>query len=348
MNNNDSNSSVNLVRFVWKRKIPLVAVCVVTAVLSYFFSSGLFIKPLYQSTAVIYAPRTNSISKILFNAEGSNDKLDVKSYASEVETEQMMQLLDAREIRDSLIRAYQLADYYGIDMKDKGSRAKLYKTLNKNIDIRRTDLGAISISVKDWDPNRACNMVNDITRLVDTIRNRTDYERAAAACRLLVSQYDSVRREICSLNDSIEECMRHGIFDFNSQSERVMQQYAIAIAQGNTSAIKRLEEEQRKLYTWGPKLLLLRDLQVDNQKYLSFCKREMICARLDMESSMPVKFIVDNPVPADKKCYPKKSVIVAVSTLSMLILTIIVLLIIEKIEERPAGKSEKTVETPGQ
>ena len=59
---------------------------------------------------------------------------------------------------------------------------------------------------------------------------------------------------------------------------------------------------------------------------------------------MPVKFVVERPIVADKKCYPKRSLVVIISTLSVLILSIFVLLMIDKIEEKPAGKSEESVE----
>lgn len=343
MNNDNFNNSFSLVRFVWERKIRLLIICFVTAVLSFFFSSKIFIKPEYKSTAIIYAPRTNSTSKILLNEENYNEKLDIKAYATEVETEQMMQLLDAREIKDSLIQKYRLADYYEINLQKKGGYTKLYKILTSNIAIKRTDFGAISISVKDWNPQQACDMANDIVRLLDTIKNRTERTRATIAYQILQNQLDSINLEVAKIDDSLQVCMRHGVFDVESQSERIMQQYAIAVAQGNTAAITRLNDEQRKLATWGAKWLAFRDLQSSFIKYQSLCKEKMMSARLDMAGNIPVKFIVDTPIPADKKCYPKKSIIVLVSTLSVFILSIIVLLIIEKIEERPADKPEKTV-----
>ena len=48
--------------------------------------------------------------------------------------------------------------------------------------------------------------------------------------------------------------------------------------------------------------------------------------------------VIDKPFPADKKFYPKKSLIVVISTLCAFILTLIVLLIIERIENQSVRK----------
>lgn len=341
MESNNYNS-FSIVKFVWKWRKWLLIVCAITVVLS--AACSMLIRPKFKSTATIYAPRTNSVAKILLNEENYNERLDIKAYAIEEETEQMMQLLNAVEIKDSLIKNYNLADYYDIDVKKKGGMTKLYKTITNNLVIKRTDFGAITISVTDWDPNMACNMTKDVLRLLDTVKNRTEHERAEAAYIALCNQLDSINREIRRIDDTIQLCMQNGVFDVEVQSERVMQQYAIAVAQGNTAAQSRLKEEQEKLATWGPRLDAAQNLLHYFREYQSLCKQKLMDARLDMSNSMPVKFIVDRPFPADKKCYPKKSIIVLVSTFCVLILAIIVLLMFEKIEERSDNKAEGVTE----
>lgn len=341
MENNQYNS-FSLMKFIWAKRKWLLVICAVTIVVSAVCS--FFIKPKYQSTAVIYAPRTNSMAKILLNEENYNERLDIKAYASEEETEQMMQLLDAREIKDSLIKRYNLAEHYDIDTNSKGWYTKIMKIMKNEIEVKRTNFGAISIAVKDHDPVIACQMTNDILRLLDTIKNRTERERAVAAYHALCEQMDSIDREVRRIDDSIQICMQNGVFDVEAQSERVMQQYAIAVAQGNTAAINRLTKEQEKLSLWGPRLDALQNMQYTFLKYQALCKQKMLDARLDMKGSMPVKFVVERPIVADKKCYPKRSLVVLISTLSVLILSVIVLLMIDKIEEKPSGKAEESVE----
>ena len=340
MNNNTLYNSFSLMKFLWKWRKWLILVCVAAAVIS--FCCSLAIKPRFKSTATIYAPRTNSTAKILLNEENYNERLDIKAYAVEAETEQMMELLNATEIKDSLIAKYNLAEAYGIGTSQKGWKTKLYKTVTSNFLIKRTDFGAINISIIDWDAQRACNMANDVLRLIDTLKNRVEHERAAAAYSILKHQVDSINIEISKINDSLRICHEHGVFDFASQSERVMQQYAIAVAQGNTAAAARLAAEQEKLSIWGPKAEEWSHLIENFSKYQSLCKQKMFDAQVDMNTEMPVKFVVNRPVVADKKFYPKKSVIVLISTLCVFILSVFVLLLIEKFENRSTVQTEES------
>jgi hypothetical protein len=73
-------------------------------------------------------------------------------------------------------------------------------------------------------------------------------------------------------------------------------------------------------------------------KYHALCKEKMLDAKMDMTTIMPVKFVIHEPFPADKKLYPKKSLIVIISTLCAFILTMIVLLMIERVENQPVRK----------
>lgn len=342
MENRNEYNSFSLLKLIWKwRK------CLLIIGLSAFFISAFcsfLIRPRYKSFATIYGPRTNSVAKILLNEQSYNEKLDIKAYAIEEETEQMMQLLDAVEIKDSLIKNFNLSEYFNIDLNKKGGRAKMYKTLTNTLTIKRTDFGAITISATTWDAQLSCDIVNDVLRLLDTVKNRTEHERAEAAYLALTRQMDSINKEIQRIDDSIQVCMENGVFDVETQSERVMQQYAIAVSQGNTAAMARLQEEQKKLAIWGPKLDANQNLLHYFREYQSLCKQKMMDARLDMSNNIPVKFVVDKPYPADKKCYPKKSIVVLVSTFCVLVLALIIIILIERIEEQSNRKTEESIE----
>jgi hypothetical protein len=296
------------------------------------------VRPRFKSTALLYAPRTSSVSKILLNEQNYNERLEIKALATVDETEQMLPFLNSVAIKDSLVEKYKLAEYYNIDLNKKGGRTKLYKNLTNNMTIKRTEYGAIQVSVSDWDPQRAYNMTLDVVRWLDTIKNHVEYERALAAYTILQNQLDSVDKEIAATNDSIREIMSHGVFDVKGQSERLTQQYAIAAAQGNAAAMQRIQKEQDTIAKYGAKLTAYQEMSYNFSKYHALCKEKMLDAKMDMTTIMPVKFVIDEPFPADKKFYPKKSLIVIISTLCAFILTMIVLLMIERVENQPVRK----------
>lgn len=340
-NQRSAYNSFSLVQFIWRWKYPILIICLVTAILSYIFSTPLFVTPKFRSTAIIYAPRTNSIAKILMNEQNYNERLDIKAYAVEEETEQMMQILNARDIQDALIAKFDLGKHYKITPEQKYWQSRLYKTLSNNIKIKRTEFGAISVTVTDKDPQIASDMANEIVVQLDTVKRRIERDRATAAYNLLVKQLEDVTNEIKRVDDSLKVIMQHGVFDFETQSERVMQQYAIAVSQGNNAAISRLQAELEKMATWGPQSEALRELQYNFREYQAMCKAKMMDAKVDMDANMPMRFDVEKAIPADKKFYPKKSVVIIVSTLSVFILSIMTLLIVENIRSTTPNTRKK-------
>ncbi|MBO6050965.1 MAG: hypothetical protein J6P65_03165 [Bacteroidales bacterium] len=326
-------NSFSLVQFMWQKRKTLFLVCLVVAVVSLIAS--FLVTPKFKSTAIVYAPRTNSVAKILLNEESYNERLDMKAYADDEETEQMMEILNSREIKDILIDKFDLYNHYGLGEGVSYRQTKMYKYLKGNIEVKRTQYGAIAVSVIDKDPQVAADMANEILVLLDSVKNRIDHERTIASYNLLKRQLEIVDAEVQRIDDSVQVLMQNGVFDFKSQSERVMQQYATAVAQGNTAGMKRLEDELKKMATWGPRSLTLYEEQAYFREYQSVVKIKMMNAIVDMDTEIPVKFVIERAIPADKKTYPKKSLIVLLSTVSAFILAVLVLLTIDKIRETP-------------
>ena len=331
--NDKQFNSFSLVQFMWQKRKTLILVCLVVAVVSLIAS--FLVTPKFKSTAIVYAPRTNSVAKILLNEESYNERLDMKAYADDEETEQMMEILNSREIKDILIDKFDLYNHYGLGEGVSYRQTKMYKYLKGNIEVKRTQYGAIAVSVIDKDPQVAADMANEILVLLDSVKNRIDHERTIAAYNLLKRQLEIVDAEVQRIDDSVQVLMQNGVFDFKSQSERVMQQYATAVAQGNTAGMKRLEDELKKMATWGPRSLTLYEEQAYFREYQSIVKIKMMNAIVDMDTEIPVKFVIERAIPADKKTYPKKSLIVLLSTVSAFILAVLVLLTIDKIRETP-------------
>lgn len=326
-------NSFSLINYIWQWRKLFFILCGAAGVLSIIFTLKPFIPPQFTATTIIYAPRTNSVSKILNNENNINERLDIKAYAIEEETEQMMQILNSREIKDVLIERYDLASYYGIKTTRKAWKAKLYETLEGFVNIKRTRYGAISISVTDWNPQRAAQMANDIASELDTIKNRIEHERALAACvalEVLIKEAEAKRQVIA---DSLDVYAKNGVFVLDFQIERVIQQYAIALAQGNMAGVQRLQKELEKLEKYGHAANALRREQFYLSDQIGVAKMKLLNAQMDYYGTMPVKFVIEKAVAPDKKSYPKKIIFGLLATIGTFIVTLIVLLIMDKIKK---------------
>ena len=333
--NNEFNS-FGLIRFIWKWRKLLIIISFTTAVVS--FGVSLLIRPQFKSTSIIYAPRTNSLSKILLNEQNYNERLDIKAYAVEEETEHMIQILNSREIKDILIQKFNLIEHYGLKTDMKYWQTRLYKSMENMISIKRTQYGAIAVTVSDWDNKLAAEMANEIINQLDTFKNNIEKERAQAAYQLLEKQLIEINNELVRIDDSLTVLAEKGVLVLDRQAERITQQYAIAIAQGNVGAQQRLAKELEKFAKWGPTVQTLQNEQLNFTEYQALCKSRMMDTKMDMESNMPVKFVIEKAIPADKKAYPKKLIIMILSTLAAFIVTLFTLVIIENIQIDPKRK----------
>lgn len=341
-NSTNDYSSFNFIRFLASKWKILALTMLIAAVAA--FVCACFIKPKFKSTAIVYAPRTNSVSKILLADETNNERLDIKAYAIEEETEQMMEILGSREIKDALIRKFNLIEHYSLTKDMKYWQTRLYEYVEKNMEIKRTKFGAISITFEDWDPDFACEITNEIVCQLDSLKHKIEYDRAAAAYATMQQQLADVNAEIQRVDDSIQMIMEHGVYDFESQSERVTQQWAIAVSKGDVAAQERLKAELEKLSTWGPRAEALHDVQFSFREYQSLVKQKMMDAKVDMDNNIPTKFVVQHAIASDKKAYPKKSIITVVAAVSALILAVIVLLVIENLKGTTTRRKEESAE----
>lgn len=330
-------NSFGLIRFIWKWRKLLIIISIAAAIIS--FGASLLIRPQFKSTSIIYAPRTNSLSKILLNEQNYNERLDIKAYAVEEETEHLIQILNSREIKDILIEKFNLVEHYGLKKDMKYWQTRLYKAMENMITIKRTQYGAISVTVSDWDSQLAARMANEIVNQLDTFKNKVERERASAAYFLLEKQLEEINQELKRIDDSLSVLAENGVLILDRQVERITQQYAIAIAQGNIGAQQRLAKELEKFAKWGPTVQTLQNEQLNFTEYQALCKSRMLDAKMDMESNMPVKFVVEKAIPADKKSYPKKLIIMILSTLATFIVTLFTLIIIENIQTDPKRKN---------
>jgi len=335
MNNQNEFNSFSVILFAWKWRKPLLIVTLLAGISAFIFS--LFIQPMYRSTAIVFAPLHNSL--ILDNVEM---KSDIKRYGHEKETEQLMQILNSRAFKDTIARRFNLLEYYGIDTLHRYWRSLLYKELDANIQIKRTQFGAITISVQDKNPQHASMLANAIVDELDIFKNRIEHERAQATFDLLQHQINEVNTRMVIINDSVQKLANEGIFIFDLQVDRIMQQYATALGQGNTAGSQRIQKEIDKIAKWGPTSVILREELIYLVRRETQLRSLLWNAEMNLSGLLPSKFVVEKAIPIEKKISPKKSLIALFSAIGAFIVTFFILLIIEKVRtDLPTYKKDE-------
>ena len=316
-----SFSSIDLLTYVWRKRNILIIVSVIAAVLSIIAS--LMITPMFKSRVIMFATTNANISKSLLYENQTN----FYAFGEKEQAEQLLLILNSTRIRDRIIEKYNLMEHYEIDPESKFPYTRLYKVFRSHISFMPTEYTSIRIEVTDKDPQMAANIANDIAALVDTVYNEIKMTRAEEAIKIVENQYLITENKVKELKDSIQEMGRMGVSEYRIQIDRYSEGYAYAIKEGAMGNAKILENKINKISEYsGTYITLLDRLNFENEM-LSRFKQRLLEAQIETTTTIPHVFIVDKAYKAEKKYYPKKSLIVSISTLSVFLLTLILLII---------------------
>ena len=338
MKNESPYSSIELIRFVIKWKWVLGIMFVLSAIAAIIFSSPYFITPLYKSTVIMYPSAPSSASRTLVSENSANN--DLLEIGEEEQTEQMLQLLHSNLIRDRVIAKYDLLTHYEIKPDSRYFLTRLNKEYQSNFKFSRTEYMAVQITVWDKDPQLAADMANEIAELIDSTKNYIQHERATKGFDIVKREYESLQNEIRVKEDSLTKLREFGIHDYETQAEMINQQLAKELADGNTSAIQRLEKRLSVLAKYGSSYVSLRDALEFDIEQLSVLRSKFNEARIDAEEFLPQKFIVNKAFKAEKKSYPARWLIIVLSCISVTFLTFLLLLFIKKISSMDLTANE--------
>lgn len=311
--------AMDIMMYIWKRKIPLLIITVAAGIISIIGS--LMITPKFKSSVILFAAAEGSAGKVMIQ---ENYQKNMQDIGDEEQVEPVMQVLKSDKIRDKIIEKYNLMQHYFIDTTAPYPHYKLYKYYESNVQIKRTEYNSIIISVMDADPVIAAAIANDIADLVDPIIWEMKAERARTAMEYLEKEIGSVDQLVRTLRDTLKTYNRKGVISFERQIERFTEYYGQAILSDNISGAREIERQIRELGEYSSEFVYYWGLYNDELNRINKLRFQYLQAKAELESKLPNVFILDRAQAADKKAYPKKSVIVIVATLSSFILSLII------------------------
>jgi len=313
-------SSVDLLIYMWNKKWMLIIVSFLAALTSIVVSFQ--ITPKFTSSVIMFPTTGASVSKSLLSANYMG-RQDAYGFGEEEQAEQLLQVLNSELIRSRIMLKYDLMNHYEIDIASKYPYTQLNAEYKKNISFNRTEFMSVEVKVMDSDAQMAADIANDISDLIDTVYNEMKKQRALASLELVEFEYMEAEENIRLLQDSVQKMGVEISASMKQASNNSMSTVLKAVAEhGGTflTMANRLDHETESLA----------DLR---QRYKE--------ARVESVQNLPHKFIVDRAYASEKKSYPRKSIIVMVSTVSAFLLTLILLIIVDSLKDRTALKREE-------
>ena len=163
--------------------------------------------------------------------------------------------------------------------------------------------------------------------LIDVVVKRVKQERAEQALVILENRDADLTTRLFSLHDSLEVLRSHGVLDVSLQAERLTEYYAQALANGNTSGARALKKEFNNLALYGGDYFRLFEELELVQEQLNIIRFEKENIRIEIDGELTNRFVINRAVPADKKAYPIRWLIVVFAGMSAFIMTLVLLYI---------------------
>tara|TARA_B100001250_G_C19785932_1_gene784138 strand:+ start:367 stop:1371 length:1005 start_codon:yes stop_codon:yes gene_type:complete len=278
----------------------------------------------YKSSVVLYPSTTNSPSQTLL-IEHNPYRKDVLEFGEEEEAEQLLQILNSDEIRDSIINKFDLYSHYNINQDESLSKSTLHRIYNSSVGVKKTKFNSIDITVFDKDPNMASDLANEIPNQANIVNSRIRKKRGIQALHILENRRRLLYKARNLTQDSLSFYRKKGIISITAQTERLTEQYGIALRENNISGANRIQKKLDNLakYAGYHDMLLRKSYEIEEE--LAYIEFETDRVIIDNQYSLENYFLVNKAKPAEKKSYPIRWLVVFASVMSVCVMTILFL-----------------------
>lgn len=306
---------------IWQKRKPLIIVVFISILLSSIFSGPFFIKPKFKSEVVFYPTTINSIGNAMFT-DLTQRQADPLAFGEEEEAENALQLLNSSALQGRIVRNFDLMNHYGID--GQSPLTDLAKEMAKNIQFKRTRHLAVSITVLDEDPIKSAEIANGIAILYDSVKTEIQKQVSLEALQIVKDEFKNKEAEVWDLRTRLKDLGQKGITNYEEQSRAISEELYKAVSPSKISSLKKQQEELAK---YAGEFTYLNETLILELESLSKLRKRFEKAKVDVEKTLPQKFVLTSASPAEKKSYPIRWLIVLVVTAIVTFSSIVVLLI---------------------
>ncbi len=327
---NDVFDSTNVFMFIIRWWKHLAIICFVAALAGVIFSSPYFITPKFESRVVMFPTTTGSLSRSVLMAGGATGR-DFLAYGDLEDAERLLQVLESSRIRDRVVERFDLKSHYGIPEDAQFRKTRMIQEYRSNISFRRTQYGAVEISVRDTDPHMAADIANELAALADTLQNELRFERAQLAYRVAREQMEIIQQQALEAEDSLRRIMARGVFDIEGQSSMITRQLAKDISAGHAEGVRALEDNLEVLASSGGAFIYMTNYLRSISGQEIHMQRRYQEAKADLQSFLPFQYVLDSAFEAERKVYPIRWLIVFLSTFGAGFMGVMILMVYENL-----------------
>lgn len=292
----------------WKK---LAIVAVVAILVSFLVSSPMIMKPLYKSYAVVYP-------------------VNISPSSEESNTEQLLQWFNSEEVKNAVAEKYALYSHYRIDTTDPKHVTYFNLKYKELVSINATLYESIEISVKDESPEMAQKIVQGIIDETNDLIARVKKERLAEYINNNKNELKRASNKVDSLKLMIDGIRKdYNIVDVQYQAKYVSKEMISksTLSESNSKLAEGLKTKRTELDRLGNVI----GSEIGTYNYF---RNQIDGYLLDYDNKISYTNVVSKPTYPDGKCYPIRSLVVAIITISSLLVACIYLLITANLKKQ--------------
>jgi len=311
---NEFFNNFNLLAYLIKKFKILAVVAVLTVIASAILTGPSFLKPMYKSTALIYPA-------------------NLVGFSEESLTEQMLQIINSKDIKDSVIQKFDLGNRYEIDKESEIYQSSLLGLYNKNISVKKAKFESLEISVLDQHPDIAKLIADAILDEYNKKVRHMHLLKYHEAFILAEKQLNEKRNYLDSLKVRYNALAKdYALFDFDKQVYEIVRG-ELGTIDGNGAVLNRADIQKMKelMKQKGPELLEITTLYRNELFAFANFKTDVYDkAKYNIErTNLTYYHIITPAFAADKKSYPTRWLIVLVSAASIALFTLLIIAIFD-------------------
>jgi len=326
------NENIIILKKLFKHRKKLLIVAGVTAVITY--ASCFFITPSFKSVAFVYPA-------------------NLGLYSEESQTEQLLQYMNSNEIRLYLLKKYNLCAHYKIDTTKKTYLFAFDGVFEKKATISQTKYESIELKVEDSDPDTARLLVSGIIEATNWLiekEHREKYWETVKNAQIYLNykkhEVDSTQHLMNLLNEKYK-LLNVGI----QLKDIVKNQYKISPGGAKNNSLSELLSVSEQLKSIGKDdkdnsistlISEINNYSIEYNKlnvYLDDQIRGWAWANNDYQKKLSEYYhkttftaMASQPTRPVVASWPKKSLVVLISCLSVLLLASFYFIFIDKIK----------------
>lgn len=231
----------------------------------------------YRSIAVVYP----------YNTHTKNDIISNPQFGYEVETEQLLQLLESASMRDRTIEKFRLYEYYQLDTNRRDWRTRLMMEYLNDVSFSRSRYLSVVISVTTKDPELSARIANFQVSEVDKYRASIFEENRKRELLNKEREYQQSEEAMGRLRDSI--------YGIKTNKQELLYTFIENLNNENYRADEFVDD---------PALEKLVDQYIFLFRRNAELRRSYFEASERMQEPLPSVYVIDKASPSYKKVSP--------------------------------------------